>query len=288
MLRGDTLPTLNNLEYHILSDGLIWVDGGSTFGMVPRTLWAELFPPDAQNRIPFALNSLLIRSEGKTILVDTGCGTKLDEKGRRRAGLDRREGDLIDALDRLGVAVEEIDLVVNTHLHADHCSGNTKWQDDRLIPTFPKAQYLVQRLEWADAIAPNERTRATYLPENYRPLEESGQLKLINGPTRITGEVHTEVTRGHTRAHQVVILESGGETALFVADMVSLHYHLERLAWVPAYDLEPMESIETKRYWQQWVIERDALIIFQHDTQILFGRLRPDGANFKVEPASIY
>ena len=281
------MPKLQNLEYHIVSDGLAWVDGGSTFGMVPRTIWAELFSPDGQNRIPFGLNCLLLRSEGKTILVDTGYGTKLDEKARRRAGLDRPTGDLIEALSRLGVKVEEIDLVINTHLHADHCGGNTRRQGEGLKPTFPNAQYLVQRLEWADAIAPNERTRATYLPENYRPLEESSQLKLINGNTRVTSEVRTAVTRGHTRAHQVVILESGGETVLFIADMASLHYHLERLAWVPAYDLEPMESIETKRYWQQWAVERDALIIFQHDTQMPFGRLRVDGVNFKVEPVII-
>lgn len=278
------MPRLGSLEYYIVSDGWMWVDGGSTFGMVPRIIWAELFPPDAQNRIPFALNSLLIRSEGKTILVDTGYGTKLDEKVWRRAGLERPEGDVVEAFARQGVAVEEIDIVLNTHLHADHCGGNTIRQRERLIPAFPRAQYWVQRLEWADAIAPNERTRATYLPENYRPLEEAGQLQLINGATRITGEVRTAITRGHTRAHQVVILESGGETALFVADMASLHYHLERLAWVPAYDLEPMESIETKRYWQQWAMERDALIIFQHDTQIPFGRLKPDGVNFRVEP----
>jgi glyoxylase-like metal-dependent hydrolase (beta-lactamase superfamily II) len=265
----------------------MWVDGGSTFGMVPRVIWAEIFPPDDQNRLPFALNSLLIRSEDKTILVDTGLGTRLDEKARRRVKLERPEGGLPKALSRLGVTVEEIDLVINTHLHSDHCGGNTIRQGDHLVPAFPNAQYLVQRLEWADAIAPNERSRATYFPENYRPLEESGQLKLIDGPTRVTGQVRTEVTRGHTRAHQVVILESGGKTALFVADMVSLYYHLERLAWVPAYDLEPMESIETKRYWQQWLVERDALIIFQHDTQIPFGRLRPAGANFKVEPAVV-
>ncbi|MCL4304028.1 MAG: MBL fold metallo-hydrolase [Anaerolineae bacterium] len=281
------MPRLGSLEYYIVSDGWMWVDGGSTFGMVPRIIWAELFPPDAQNRVPFALNSLLIRSEGKTILVDTGYGLKLDEKARRRAGLERPDGDVVAALARQGVRVEEIDIVLNTHLHGDHCGGNTIRQGERLGPTFPRAQYWVQRLEWADAIAPNERTRATYLPENYRPLEETGQLRLINGATRLTGEVRTAITRGHTRAHQVIILESEGATALFVADMASLHYHLERLAWVPAYDLEPMESIETKRYWQQWALERDALIIFQHDTQIPFGRLKPDGVNFRVEPVLI-
>jgi glyoxylase-like metal-dependent hydrolase (beta-lactamase superfamily II) len=280
------MPKLQNIEYHILSDGLAWVDGGGAFGLVPRMIWAELFPPDDQNRIPFAMNSLLIRSQGRTILVDTGYGNKLDEKARRRVGLERPEGNLLEALARMGVEPGEIDIVINTHLHADHCGGNTTRQGDALVPTFPRARYLIQRLEWADAMAPNERTRATYLPENFKPLEASGHLHMIDGNTRVTSEVRTAIARGHTRAHQVVILESRGETALFVADMTSLHYHLERLAWVPAYDLEPMESIETKRYWQQWAVEREALIIFQHDAQVPVGWLKPDGRNFKVEPVS--
>ncbi|HEX9923246.1 MAG TPA: MBL fold metallo-hydrolase, partial [Anaerolineae bacterium] len=173
------------------------------------------------------------------------------------------------------------------HLHADHCGGNTRREGDQIVPTFPNATYLVQRLEWTDAVMPNERTRATYLAENYLPLQESGQLKIINGSTRVTSEVRTAITRGHTRAHQSVILESKGESALFVADMATLHYHLERLAWVTGYDLEPLESIETKRAWQQWAIDHDALIIFQHDTQVPTGKLRLDGRRFKVEPISI-
>jgi glyoxylase-like metal-dependent hydrolase (beta-lactamase superfamily II) len=281
------LARLQTLEYHLLSDGLSWVDGGGAFGLVPRTIWAELFPPDEHNRIPFAMNSLLIRSEGQTILVDTGYGTKLDEQAQRRAGLKRPEGSLIEALGRLGIKPEEVDMVINTHLHADHSGGNTCYKDGKLVPTFPKARYLIQRLEWAEAITPNERTRATYIPDNYRPLESSGHLELIDGNTRITAQVSTAIARGHTRAHQLIILESGGETALFVADMASLHYHLERLAWVPAYDLEPMESIETKRYWQQWLIECEALILFQHNVPIPVGRLRPDGKNFRVEPVDI-
>lgn len=280
------MPHLQNIEYHLVSDGLAWVDGGGAFGLVPRVVWQQHFPPDEQNRIPFALNSLLIRSEGQTILVDTGYGQKLTETTRQKIGLERPEGDLLAALSRLGVKAEEIDLVINTHLHADHCGGNTIGQDDALVPTFPRAHYLIQRLEWADAVLPNERTRATYLPENYQPLQASGRLKIINGDTRLTHEVRTAITRGHTRAHQVVILESQGQTALFVADMATLHYHFERLAWVTAYDVEPLESIETKRYWQQWAIETDALIIFQHDVQIPAGKLRPAGRRFKVEPVS--
>ena len=278
---------LQNIEYHILNDGICRVDGGGAFGLVPRVIWQELLVPDDKNRVPFSLNSLLIRSRGKTILVDTGYGTKLNEKVRRNMELKRPQGDLVDQLSRLGIQPEDIDIVINTHLHADHCGGNTILQDGSLVPTFPKAQYYIQRLEWADAMTPNERTRATYLPENYQPLQESGQLKIINGNTQITDEVRTAVTRGHTRAHQIVILESNGETALFVADMTTLYYHFQRLAWVTGYDLEPLESIETKRYWQQWAVKRDALIIFQHDTQIPTGKLRLTGQHFKMESVSI-
>jgi len=281
------LPFLGNIEYYIPNDGHAMVDGGGAFGLVPRPVWERLIAPDEKNRIPFSLNSLLIRSEGKTILVDTGYGTKLSEKDYDRLGLRRPEGDLVEQLARLGVQPDDVDIVIDTHLHADHCAGNTKLQDGSLLPTFPKAEYYIQRLEWADAIAPNERTRATYYPDNYVPLQDSGHLKLINGNTRITGEVRTAMARGHTRAHQVVILESKGETALFVADMATLHYHFQRLAWVTGYDVEPLESIETKRYWQQWAVERDALIIFQHDTQVPTGKLKQDGRHFWVEPVSI-
>lgn len=281
------MPYIGTLEYYIVSDGIAWVDGGGAFGLVPQVIWKQHRPPDENNRIVFALNSLLIRSEGKVILVDTGYGRKLSPNVQSNVGLERPEGDLLDALERMGIKAEAVDIVINTHLHADHCGGNTIHHNDRLVPTFPNAQYLIQRLEWAEAIMPNERTRATYFPDNYQPLLESGHAEIINGDTTVTGEVRTAIARGHTRAHQVVILESGGETALFVADMVTLHYHFERLAWVTSYDVEPLESIETKRYWQQWAAAKQALILFQHDTEILAGKLRPEGRRFKIEPVSI-
>ena len=160
-------------------------------------------------------------------------------------------------------------------------------EDGSLVPTFPRAQYLIQRLEWVDALLPNERTRATYLPENYGPLQTAGQLKIINGDTAVTGELRTAITRGHTRTHQVVVLESVGKTAIFVADLATLYHHFERVAWVTGYDVEPLESIETKRTWQQWALKNDALIIFQHDVKIPTGKLRPEGRHFRIEPVSI-
>jgi len=281
------MPTLQNIEYHLVSDGIMWTDGGGAFGLVPYPIWSKRLPPDEINRVPFALNSLLIRSEGKTILVDTGLGSKLDEKTANNMGLTRPEGDVVANLAKIGISPNDIDIVVNTHLHADHCAGNTKLENGQLVPTFPNAEYWIQRLEWADAITQNERTRATYYPDNYVPLQETGQLKLMNGNTRLTGEVRTAITRGHTRAHQVVIMESNKETAVFVADLATLHYHFQRLAWVTGYDIEPLETIETKRFWQQWAIERDALIIFQHDTQIPAGKLQADGKRLKIAPVRI-
>lgn len=277
----------NDLEYHVISDGIYWGDGGGAFGLVPRTIWEKQLPPDEKNRVPFSLNSLLIRSDDKIILVDTGYGQKLSEKAQQIAGLVRPEGDLLDALARLDIQPDQVDIVINTHLHADHCGGNTIIQNDQVVPTFPNAQYYIQRLEWADAIAPNERTRATYLAENFVPLQTTGHLKLINGNTQVTSHVRTAIARGHTRAHQVVILETHEQILLFVADLSTLHYQFQRLAWVTAYDVEPLETIESKRYWQQWALDNDAVIIFQHDTQIPAGKLVPDGRRFKIEPVSI-
>jgi glyoxylase-like metal-dependent hydrolase (beta-lactamase superfamily II) len=267
---------IGSAEIHLLSDGLMWLDGGGTFGLVPRVMWGKLLPPDEFNRVPLSLNCLLIRSEGKTILVDTGLGDHLTDKRREIYGLVREDGGLPQELARLGVTPEGVDIVINTHLHADHCGGNTTYRPGyrELVPTFNNAEYWIQQLEWADAAFPNERTCAAYLAPNFMPLQSTGQLRLLNGETHVTAEVRTVITRGHTRAHQSVVIESEGMTALYTADMATLAVHFERLAWVTAYDVEPLETIETKRRWQRWALERDALVIFGHDTRTPLARLR--------------
>jgi len=274
---------LGNAEFHILNDGHFLKDGGGLFGLVPKVLWQKVLPADDLNRVSLALHCLLIISEGKRILVDTGLGTKLSSKQSATLVLRRDGGGLLDHLQRLGCAPGDIDIVINTHLHSDHCGGNTCWRDGALVPTFPNAQYWIQRQEWACARYPNERTIRVHLPENLMPLEEAGQLKLLSGDTRVTGHVRCVVTRGHTQAHQSIVIESDGETAVFVGDLAPIAVHMERLAWIPAYDTEPLETLETKRAMRNWALERHALLIFGHEAHTPMGRLVVDGEHFKVQ-----
>ncbi len=272
---------IGNVELFTVCDGMAWADGGAMYGLVPRVLWERVTPPDELNRVPLLLTCLVIRSSGKTILVDTGYGSKLSEKRREILTLVREPG-LPEALAPLGLTADDIDIVINTHLHMDHCGGNTTLVGGRPLPTYPRAEYWVQRLEWAEALFPNERTRATYLAENLRPIEP--QLRLLDGDTRVTPEVRCVVTRGHTRAHQSVFIESAGQTAIYLGDLASYAVHLERLAWIPANDVEPLEAIETKRNLRRLALERDALLIFEHDVNTIAGRLREQGTETRVEP----
>jgi glyoxylase-like metal-dependent hydrolase (beta-lactamase superfamily II) len=278
------------VRLHLLSDGVFWTDGGAAFGVVPRTLWGKLMEPEALNRVPMQLRCLLIESSAGPLLVDTGYGSKLSTKQRELVGLEdgRR---LADDLTTMGYAPDDITRVVNTHLHADHCSGNTRYEPSGQVePVFPNAEYLVQRLELADATYPNERTRNAYFRENFLPLtnlcrpDGTERLRVLNGDTQITPEVRTLTTPGHTRAHQSIIIESEGETAVFLADAAPFAVNLERLAWVAAFDVEPLVSMETKRSLRDWARRRDALLLFQHDSTLAAGRLRNNGEEWRVEP----
>lgn len=280
---------LGNLDLYPVSDGTHWKDGGGLFGLVPKILWERVAEPDERNRLHLDMRCLLIQTAEQRILVDTGFGDKLTEKQRHRIDL-KGERRLLTNLDKLSIGPMDVDLVINTHLHGDICGGNTRYDENgKLVPTFPLATYYVQRQELADASFPNERTRTTYTGENFEPLEETGQLRTLWGDTRLTDEVRVVVTPGHTRAHQSVLIESQGQRALFLGGAASWPVHIERLAWVPADDVEPLVSIETKRNLARWAVEHHVLLIFEHHTQIQAGYLhpteRPD--RFRLEPAGM-
>jgi glyoxylase-like metal-dependent hydrolase (beta-lactamase superfamily II) len=261
-------------QWHIIPTGRVWVDPGGAFGLVPKSLWIEHHHVDEHDRIPMDLNCLFIRSEGKNILVDTGMGDKLSEKKKKQWGLEWPEGNLIDNLGNHGISPQDIDIVINTHLHSDHCGGNTIYSNGEIFPTFPRAEYWVQRMEFAEAMRPNERTKSTYLLENFEPLWKNSQLNLLHGDTNVTPKVSCVLTPGHSSGHQcVIVTQNDSSKVLFLADLASFAIHMARTAWVTAYDVTPMELISTKTFWQKWAIENEALLVFQHDTLTRLGTL---------------
>lgn len=276
---------VGDIHVHLINDGTVWVDGGGPFGLVPRTLWQNVISPVKDNLIPMTLTCLLVQTQGKNIVIDTGYGHKDDAKLRRIVHLQRENGGLLEGLARLGVSADDVDMLINTHLHYDHAGGNTYLdpQTKEILPIFPNAEYVVQRREYDDAMQPNERTRATYLPMNYEPLVQSGQMRLLDGDTELLNGVRGVITRGHTPAHMSIVLESGDDSALFVCDMASYAVHFERLGWMTAYDVEPLYTLEAKRQWQQWALDRNALLIFPHDPQRHVGRLVMDGQKPRLD-----
>jgi glyoxylase-like metal-dependent hydrolase (beta-lactamase superfamily II) len=276
---------LGDLELCVVDDGVIRQDAGATFGLVPRVMWERFTPDlDEQNRIPVGNNSLVVRSAGKTVLLDTGVGTK---PTRAPGAMDIADGGrLIDNLSRAGVRPEEIDIVVNTHLHFDHCGGNTVSENGRPLPAFPQARYFIQKGEWEAASHPNERTRGTYLAENFEPLEDARQVELIAGEVEAAKGVRIVPAPGHTEDHCVIELESGGQYALDVGELSQHPVMLERLAWISAFDVLPLVSLETKRRMMEWAVEKRALLVSVHAPYPGLGRLRvEEGGKRKWEEA---
>ncbi len=273
---------LGDFQIHLINDCQVMIDAGGGFGLVPRVLWRDLYvPPTADNLIPMRQHNLLVQAHGRNIIIDTGYGDKLTEKQRGYLQIKRDGGGLIGALSRVGLQPEDIDLVIDTHLHNDHCAGNTRVAEDgSIVAVFPNAEYVVQRREYQDASHPNERTRATYLSTNFEALVQSGQMRLLDGDTEFLPGVCGVVTPGHTPGHMSVRLESGGQHAAFVCDMASFALHFEHLGWMTAFDVEPLITLETKRQWQQWALQTNALLIFPHDARCPAGRL-VEGENGK-------
>jgi len=263
---------LGELELLVVSDGVIWQDAGATFGLVPRVIWERYTPDlDDKNRIPVGLNSLLIRSEGKLILVDTGVGTK--SVRAPGAMVIEESGRLLENLGREGVSADEIDIVVNTHLHFDHGGGNTVMADGVPVPAFPRARYFIAKGEWEAASHPNERTRGTYLLENFEPLQDAREVELVTGDVELAKGVRLLPAPGHTEGHCVIELESGGRYGLCVGELSQLPVMLERLAWISAFDVLPLVSLSTKRRMMDWAVEKRALLISVHAPFPGLGRL---------------
>jgi methylmalonyl-CoA epimerase len=275
-----TRHTLGDFELITLSDGFIGLDGGAMFGVVPKTLWEKRLPPDDSNRIPLGMRPLIVRTGKTNLIIDAGCGDKMDAKLAQIYKLDRRY-HLDHALADAGLSPDDIDIAVASHLHFDHVGGFTKiGKDGSLVPRFPKARYIAHRAEWEDAMHPHERNRASYLQENFVPLKDAGVLTLVDDAAEIIPGVRYRRSGGHTPNHQVVVIESGGRTAVFTADMYPTSVHIPD-PWVMGYDLYPMDTLAFKRAFAREAVEREHLLFFEHDPSMAAGYLREkDGKRF--------
>ena len=283
-----TTFTVGRLTVHALEAGRLRLDGGAMFGAVPKTLWERRATPDARNRIPCAMRCLLIEHDAGLVLVDTGLGNKENEKfldiyGVENAGADGRTA-LEDALGALGHVPGDVAWVINTHLHFDHAGGDTRRDPNgAVLPAFPRARYVVQRGELEFARHTNERTQGSYLTHNFAGIDFS----LVDGETEVLPGIRCLPTPGHVPFHQSVVVESGGERACFLADLVPTSAHLP-LPWIMGYDLEPLRTLESRRALYAHAEAEGWRLVFEHDPRMVAGRLTREEKGFAlVEPLTL-
>lgn len=262
-------------------DGFFRLDGGAMFGVVPKPLWERRIPADARNRITLGLRPLLVRGD-RTLVIDAGIGDHLPAKLAEIYGLDRRR-HLEHALADAGVAPRDVDVALASHLHFDHAGGFTeRTASGGLRPRFPRAEYVVRRGEWADALAPTERSRASYMAETLQPLADAGVLRLLDDDATIMPGVRVRRTGGHTMHHQIVMIESGSRTAVFAADLIPTTAHVDA-PWIMSYDLYPLDTLAFKRSFVREAIEREYLVFFEHDPRVCCGYIREEDGKAHVE-----
>jgi len=255
--------TLGDFELSIFSDGTYRLDGGAFFGVVPKIMWSRKVVSDERNYVQAGLNSLLIRTGKKNVLVETGMGNKLSERMVKFYG---QPAQLLTNLTAGGVAPEDIDIVINTHLHFDHCGWNTLRENGKIVPTFPRAKYYAPEGEWQYARRPSERDAISYIPDNYDPLVQSGQMTLLKGGEEIVPGISVKTFPGHKAHMQAVIVESGGRTACYISDLIPTTAHID-LTWGMAFDLYPLQTIESKKQYYAKAIPEQRLTVFTHDAK---------------------
>ena len=278
---------LGDLRIHAIQAGGQTLDGGAMFGVVPKTLWERRMPADERNRIQLGMRCLLIEHDIGPVLIDTGAGNKEDSKFYDIYAIENKGKNgataLEDGLAQVGVKPEDVAMVISSHLHFDHAGGNTRKQEDgTIVPSFPKARYVIQRGEYEWATHTNERTSASYFPHNFEPLRATGQMELIDGDREIIAGVHSVKTPGHTPHHQGLLIDGGnGALGFYIADLTPTVAHLP-LPWIMGYDVEPLVTLETKRRILKRAVDEGWTLIFEHDPVVAWTQIENDGKAYKV------
>jgi len=271
-----------NYRVEVIPDCEFRLDGGAMFGVVPRNLWARVNPPDDQNRIRMNMNCLFIEADGERILIDTGIGEKWSEKHRAMYGINRTRSfdESLKAI--AGATSPDITIVINTHLHFDHAGGNSILNDEgQAVPAFPNARYFISQAEYEHAESPTERDRASYFPENWQPMKETGQLELKASNYEVVPGLTMETHAGHNRSMQCPRLARDGKVLFGFADLVPTRAHVP-YAWVMGYDLYPVETVEAKKKLLPQAAQENWTCLFYHDPDQALGRIVEDEGKLAV------
>ena len=305
--------TLGDFELSVFSDGTYPLDGGAFFGVIPKVMWSKRVTADERNYVTTGLNSLLIRTGGQTVLIETGMGNKLSERMIKFYG---QPAKLLENLGAAGVAPEDIDIVINSHLHFDHCGWNTvRDKNGKIVPTFPRAKYFAPEGEWQYARKPSERDAISYIPDNYDPLVESGQMTLLKGGEEIVPGISVETFPGHTATMQGIIVRGSADstvwqnrrdpghpskesqiphpvaenatrvghpqdsscvpTACYISDLMPTTAHID-VTWGMGFDLYPLDTIESKKRYYERALAGRWLTVFTHDPKVPWAYIEKD------------
>ena len=275
--------TFGQFEINSFVEQNFRLDGGSMFGVIPKSLWQRLIPADDRNLIPMVTNLFVLKAHGKSMLFDAGLGDTLNDREKKIYGTDGRSS-LESGLSSLGLSTDDIDYVILSHLHTDHAGGGVRLENGEYVPRFTNARYIVSEKEWALAVNPDERTSAVYVPGRLAPLKEAGQVDFIGGDTELFPGIKAVLTGGHTSAHFALEIESENKRVFYYADIFCTSAHMP-VAYVPATDLYPLESMSIKRKVLPRIVDQDTVMAFDHDTTMPLARIRKIDGKLVAEPA---
>ena len=277
---------VGNYTLYSIETSKFSLDGGAMFGIIPKTLWEKEAPADEYNRIQMVTRSLLVVSNERKIIIDTGNGDKWDDKNRSRYNIDLDKINLSSSLEKYGFIPADITDVFCTHLHFDHAGGNTSIEDGKIVPTFPNATYWIHQDNWDLANSPSEKDRGSYLAENWSVLAENGMIEYVTDREEFLPGIEIMLTYGHTIGMMHPLIKDGNNTVFYAADIFPMAAHVP-LAWVMAYDLNPVQTIKEKRSLLPTMVDKNWTVFFEHDPLRQAGKVTMDGKHYRLKEAVI-